>query len=437
MSSLKDSGRAASLPVAAVLAADAALHLYWTTGATWPAGDDRTLSTAVLGFVAPFTPPVLIPLALMLSGAAFVAWKAARSPRTVYRLGALVVALGLAAQVPVRIGWAFSGTGLFRTLNIALYLPLCAVLAVCALIVARPKWPGRAAVAAVAALSSVLALLAYTPMAAASAEARDSYVDTSVARFHYTRAGSGPALVLVSAGMSSTFSWSPQAAALSATRTVYVVDLPGQGYTELRDPGFAYDLPAMDAALSAFLDALGLSRVDLGGHSWSGGWSLYFAQRHPERVGRLVLLAPSGLDEPDSFSWEILKKPVLGELIVKFAYTEDAMGDAVAAMFARTEPGPQIAAAWWDPLRLPENRRSIWLLERNLDWRLTQEAMPATNTPVLVLWGGEDTVLPVAQAARFGELLPSATVTVVPGCGHAITLDCPAETNAAMAAFLA
>lgn len=429
--------RRASISVTAVLATDAALHVYWMTGATWPAGDDRSLSIAVLGFVAPFTPRILIPLALMLSGAAFVVWRAARSEHRIFRLGALVVGLALAAQVPLRVAWSFTGTGLFHTLNVALYLPLCAILAVCAFLVARPKWPGRAVLATVTALSAVLALVAYTPMADATAEDRDTYVDTDIARFHYEKKGTGPALVLIPAGMAGTFAWTPQTEALSATHTVYVVDMPGQGYTQVHDEDFAYDLPAMDAALTEFLDAVDLATVDLGGHSWSGGWALYFAQRHPERVGKLMLLDSSGLDEPDTFSWEILKKPVIGELLVKFAYTEDAMTDGVAAMFARTEPTPEIAAAWWDPLRLPENRRSIWLLERNLDWRLTQDAMPATDIPVLVLWGGEDTVLPARQAARFGELLPNATVTVVPGCGHAITLDCPDETTAAIAAFLA
>lgn len=50
--------RAAAL-VASVLTVDAVLHLYWTTGATWPAADDKSLSHAVLGTEVPFTPPTL------------------------------------------------------------------------------------------------------------------------------------------------------------------------------------------------------------------------------------------------------------------------------------------------------------------------------------------------------------------------------------------
>ena len=146
------------------------------------------------------------------------------------------------------------------------------------------------------------------------ANARSRFVDTNVARFHYLQEGSGSPLVLLPGGTASTHAWQPQFEALSATHTVYVVDMPGQGYTEPHDPEFGYDLPAMEAAIGAFLDAVGLDRVDLAGHSWSGGWALSYAQSHPDRVNRLILLASSGLDVPDVFSWRVLKTPVVGEL---------------------------------------------------------------------------------------------------------------------------
>jgi len=65
-----DSTRRLAVAVASVLALDAGLHLYWTTGATWPANDSRGLSMAVLNADVPFTPPVLLPLVALLLGAA-------------------------------------------------------------------------------------------------------------------------------------------------------------------------------------------------------------------------------------------------------------------------------------------------------------------------------------------------------------------------------
>lgn len=62
--------------MAGVLAVDACLHLYWTTGASWPAHDLRAVSDAVLGTYLYFTPPVLLPIAAMLlCGAAAVFYR--------------------------------------------------------------------------------------------------------------------------------------------------------------------------------------------------------------------------------------------------------------------------------------------------------------------------------------------------------------------------
>ncbi|MEU6418073.1 DUF3995 domain-containing protein [Streptomyces spiralis] len=138
--------RAAAL-VASVLVADALLHLYWTTGATWPATDDSSLSEAVLGTDVPFTPPVLLPLvALLLTGAALVVGHSRRPGRLVLRLGALAVSAGLSLRALAGIYWLFAketGTA-FYWLNLALYTPLCAVLAIAALRVARWKDEARA-----------------------------------------------------------------------------------------------------------------------------------------------------------------------------------------------------------------------------------------------------------------------------------------------------
>ncbi|MDV9200724.1 DUF3995 domain-containing protein [Streptomyces sp. Wh19] len=140
---------AAAVVVATVLTSDGLLHVLWSTGTTWPAHDATSLSYAVLGIAAPFTPPVLLPLAtLLFTGAALVTGRA-RLGRT-HRLGRLLqtgtvaVACGTAVRGVVGIAWACglrtgldSGAGdTFHWLNLALYTPLCLVLTAAALRVA-------------------------------------------------------------------------------------------------------------------------------------------------------------------------------------------------------------------------------------------------------------------------------------------------------------
>ncbi|MCX5015055.1 DUF3995 domain-containing protein [Streptomyces sp. NBC_00555] len=138
--------RAAAL-VASVLTVDAVLHFYWTTGATWPAADDRSLSQAVLGTDVPFTPSILLPLVvLLLTAAAFVLAHSRRPRHLLLRFGTLAVAAGLSLRALAGIYWLFAketGTA-FYWLNLMLYTPLCAVLTVAALRVARWKDADRA-----------------------------------------------------------------------------------------------------------------------------------------------------------------------------------------------------------------------------------------------------------------------------------------------------
>jgi pimeloyl-ACP methyl ester carboxylesterase len=55
--------------------------------------------------------------------------------------------------------------------------------------------------------------------------------------------------------------------------------------------------------------------------------------------------------------------------------------------------------------------------------------------PVLLVWGDQDKVIPVAQAQSWKEKIPHAEVMIVPGAGHIVHLDKP-ETVQAIARFL-
>ena len=320
--------------------------------------------------------------------------------------------------------------------------------------VSRPRWlrgwrrtvlVTLFAILAITATATLYAAYVYQPPEAGRGykqpylgEVRSRFVNTPAARFHYVREGSGPPVILLSPGAAWVVAWKHQLSALSKDHTVYVVDLPGQGYTKLKNPSdFRWDLTGMTGAVGSFMDAVGVERADLAGNSWSGGWALAFAQRHPERVGRLVLLDSSGLDVRDPLEWEVLKYPVVGELLTNLFTTKATVRDAAEnSLFHKALVNREFVNEWWAPMTFRDNLRSNYLLERGLDWGETQRAMARTRTPTLVLWGKEDNVLPAWQAKRFGELLPNSEVRVLDGCGHALEYDCPGRVNDSMEDFL-
>jgi pyruvate dehydrogenase E2 component (dihydrolipoamide acetyltransferase)/4,5:9,10-diseco-3-hydroxy-5,9,17-trioxoandrosta-1(10),2-diene-4-oate hydrolase len=263
------------------------------------------------------------------------------------------------------------------------------------------------------------------------------FVETPVARFHYVHAGEGSPVILVSPESASVVAWKHQLSALTEHHSVYVLELPGQGYTELKDPNLRWDLTGMTRALGSFMDAVGIQRAAIAGNSWSGGWALAFAQRHPERVSKLMLLDSCGLDVRDPWQWEILKYPVAGELLTNLFTTKSTVRAAAEnSIVHRKRVTDKLVNEYWAPMTLHDNRRANYLLERGLDWQLTERAMPTTETPTLVLWGSEDKILAARQAERFGRLMPNARVRVLEGCGHALEYDCPVRVNDQMEAFL-
>jgi hypothetical protein len=119
----------------------AAVHVYWATGATWPAVDERALSMGVLGMDVSFAPRVVLPLAafhLLLASAVMMVDRS-RMARVVVSL--LVV--GLAGRVLLGVGCAIAddpGTA-FYWLNLFLYTPACVALLI--LDVGLIRGPGR------------------------------------------------------------------------------------------------------------------------------------------------------------------------------------------------------------------------------------------------------------------------------------------------------
>lgn len=133
--------RAVANGVAVVLAADGLAHIYWATGSTWPAANSRSLSEAVLGAEVPFTPPIVLPLATILLGAAGVVLARSRlGRRWLLQAGTIAVAVGVSVRALAGVVWALGiGTEVgstFYWLNLIVYTPLCAGLAVAALRVA-------------------------------------------------------------------------------------------------------------------------------------------------------------------------------------------------------------------------------------------------------------------------------------------------------------
>ena len=116
-----------------------------------------------------------------------------------------------------------------------------------------------------------------------------SYADVNGIKLYYETQGTGRPLILLHGGLGATSMFGPNLPALAEGRQVIAVDLQGHGRTADVDRPLSTELMADDIA--ALIKHLKLERPDLMGYSLGGGVALLTAIRHPELVGRLVVIS--------------------------------------------------------------------------------------------------------------------------------------------------
>src|ERR1700678_4099724 len=118
------------------------------------------------------------------------------------------------------------------------------------------------------------------------------FIDVAGARLHVVERGEGPSILMLHglAGQLGDFTYA-LVELLAAQYRVVAVDRPGSGYS-VRIPGASAALGAQADVLAALIDTLQLGRPLVVGHSLGGAVALALAQRHPEQVAGLALLAP-------------------------------------------------------------------------------------------------------------------------------------------------
>jgi pimeloyl-ACP methyl ester carboxylesterase len=193
------------------------------------------------------------------------------------------------------------------------------------------------------------------------------------------------------------------------------------------------------AALAArFLDELGIERASVAGSSLGGAVAWQFAARCPDRVDRLVLLAPIGYPMPGKLPWplRLLAHPLLGPVLSRFTPRREFMKRLAATYGDPERIDAQDADRQFRLFRRAGNRAALGAFLRGGPIPDPRPLLAGIRAPTLLLWGSRDRVAPPAAAERFARDIPGAVVQVIEGAGHAPMTELPEETAAAILAFL-
>ena len=255
-------------------------------------------------------------------------------------------------------------------------------------------------------------------------------VEVAGRTLRFLKQGDGDAPVLLIHGFAGDLnSWLFTHGTLAANRSVFALDLPGHGQSA-KDVGDG-TIDTFVEAVRAWMDAVGLSRVHLIGHSLGGAIVLSLALQHPDRAISCTLIASAGLGpEIDSdYIQGIVSsdrrnqlKPHLQKLFADPALVNRQLIDDMLK-FKRLD-GVRESLNTIAESFLTDGRQSVVL----------RDQLDQLSAPLLVIWGAQDRIVPASHA----QGLPgSSTVKLFDHCGHMVQMEAAGEVNRAIAQFLA
>jgi pimeloyl-ACP methyl ester carboxylesterase len=257
-------------------------------------------------------------------------------------------------------------------------------------------------------------------------------------RIALTRFGSGPPVVFCHGTPFSSRVWWPYAEALAPDFTVFLWDLPGYGKSSM-DPQHRVAADLHARVFRALLDHWGLERPQVVAHDLGGLVALRAHLVEGASYASLFLvdvvaIPPSGSpffrfvqDNPELLA----QLPAYVHEAIVRAYVGNASHHGLSSddLDALVEP-------WTGAVGQPAFYRQIadydlGLLEEN------EHRLGDLDLPVRLLWGAEDTWIPLGTGRRLAGLVPGAELSEVPDAGHLVQYDAPVALATALRAWLA
>lgn len=265
----------------------------------------------------------------------------------------------------------------------------------------------------------------------------------------YHEAGNGKETILFIHGLGGNRRhWQASQPALSQDFHTIALDLPGYGASQLRELPDENLLHFFSTAIAAFMDSLSIQQAHICGHSMGGQLAVLFSLQHPERVNKLILVAPAGFET--------------------FTLQEaEGLNQYAEASYPQIQPEAQIRAAYaMNFSRMPEaaedliqerlalNSSSYFPTYANVLIGVVSGMLEAPVTDrlseiqkeTLIIFGEDDKLIPnrylhpelttAAVAGKGQQEIAGSRLELIPDAGHLLMLEKPAAFNDLIMDFL-
>lgn len=238
---------------------------------------------------------------------------------------------------------------------------------------------------------------------------------------------------------SSTYSWRHLIEPLSARHRVIAVDLLGFGFSD--KPDIDYNMALFSRQVTALMDELGIRSAIFAGNSMGGKITLFTAIHTPERVKKMILIDAAAYPRGSHgrpFLLSLAAKPCVGEVLSNFNSASRVRGMLKDAYHVENKVTDIDVETYYAPLQMEGGSRAALSLLRSDDFGGDlAAAIPDIQIPALILWGAEDTWIPVANAERLHQELPQSELKIFSGTGHTPQEESPELVLPAIQTYLA
>jgi pimeloyl-ACP methyl ester carboxylesterase len=254
----------------------------------------------------------------------------------------------------------------------------------------------------------------------ASQHAAGKFIDLDDHSTHYIEKGAGEPVVLVHGFFYDSYTWSKNLDALADRFKVYALDLWGFGYST-REP-MDYSYPLYADQLLKFMDALGIGKASLVGHSMGGGTSIFFTIQHSDRVDKLILVDSAGMPNPLPLMGRIANLPRVGEfmyglnsnlfrrmaLSTNWIYDREFLADGYfenVTRFHKIKGTTEVMLS---------------ILRKQFFHTLAHEVrqLSEMDVPILIVWGRHDKAVPLERGQEMHRILGQSRLEILEQVGH-------------------
>jgi 2-hydroxy-6-oxonona-2,4-dienedioate hydrolase len=257
----------------------------------------------------------------------------------------------------------------------------------------------------------------------------DQFIEIEGINTRYWEAGSGDNNLLFIHGFGGAAEeWIFNMFFFEESFHLFAIDLPGHGRSD--KPDISYDVYVCEKIVNGFVDTLNITTVTFIGHSLCGAVALLYSIRHPERIDKIVLIAPSCIEE-FGMMFRVPTIPMIGEMIMRPPSTCEQVEDSLKILTYKSVKLPfEIIERVHQFYNSPGYTRGCLSYMRNFlnVFGLTRRGKEVSNfirnhsgnveNPILLFWGKHDRIVPMRYGADLKECLKNLEYHEIEECGH-------------------